>query len=102
MAGLANRMRGEAALVIDGRERRLCVTLGALAALEAAFDADAFAGLGERLGRLSAAEMLTVLSALLDGEGEPLTPAQLAGACIEPAEAARAIGEAFRLAFSDE
>ena len=33
----ANRRRGEIAATLDGRERRLCLTLGALAELEMAF-----------------------------------------------------------------
>jgi hypothetical protein len=36
---MANRHRGEIEAVLDGRPRTLCLTLGALAELEAAFGA---------------------------------------------------------------
>ena len=36
----ANRARGEVVVVLTGRERRLCLTLGALAELETAFAAE--------------------------------------------------------------
>ncbi|MBN9069768.1 MAG: gene transfer agent family protein, partial [Rhizobiales bacterium] len=51
-----NRRRGEVAATLDGRERRLCLTLGALAELEAAFEAEDLGALVERFssGRLSA------------------------------------------------
>ncbi|MEQ1618833.1 MAG: GTA-gp10 family protein [Terricaulis sp.] len=96
-----NRARGEVLLAIDGRERRLCVSLGALAELEAAFDAVSFADLGERLSQLSAADLLVVLSALTAGGGEPMTTAQLAGARIDPRAAASAVAQAFQAAFDE-
>ncbi|HEX7799244.1 MAG TPA: GTA-gp10 family protein, partial [Asticcacaulis sp.] len=43
-----NPARGEVAAAIGGREARLCVTLGALAALEGHFGVSGFAALGER------------------------------------------------------
>ncbi|HEX2020251.1 MAG TPA: GTA-gp10 family protein, partial [Aurantimonas sp.] len=51
-----NRRRGEVPAIIDGRERTLCLTLGALAELEDSFAADNLAALAERFGqgRLSA------------------------------------------------
>lgn len=98
---LPNRARGEALIEIDGRPRRLCVTLGALAELEAAFDVASFTELGERLAVLTAADLLTVLAALTAGGGEPLSARDLAAAGIDPGQAARAVAEAFRLAFDD-
>lgn len=96
-----NRARGEVLLEIDGRERRLCVTLGALAELEAAFDAVSFADLGERLAHLSAADLIVVLSALTAGGGEPLSAAELATAQIDPRAAAGAVAQAFQAAFDE-
>lgn len=92
-----NRARGEVLLEIGGEPRRLCVTLGALAELEAAFDAGSLAELGERLARLTASDLITVLAAL-----SGLSAAELAAARIDPREAANAVAEAFRLAFGDE
>jgi hypothetical protein len=97
---LPNQTRGEVALVIDGAPRMLCVTLGALAQLEAAFDVASFTQLGERLEHLNAHDLLIVLSALMDTEG--LSVAELASARIDAKEAASAVADAFRLAFGDE
>lgn len=102
MAGLVNVARGEVVLTINGAPRRLCVTLGALAELEAAFDVAAFSDLGERLQHMTASDLLIVVSALSAGGGEAISVAELACARIDPTQAARAVGEAFRLAFADE
>lgn len=96
-----NRARGEVLLAIDGRERRLCVTLGALAELEAAFDAISFADLGERLSQLSAADLIVVLAALTAGGGEAMSSAALASAEIDPRAAASAVARAFQAAFDE-
>lgn len=67
----ANRRRGEIAAVIDGREHRLCLTLGALAELEAAFAVDDLGALAERFstGRLSARDIIRIVGAGLRGGG---------------------------------
>jgi len=99
---LHNRARGEVLLEIDGRARKLCVSLGALAELEAAFDVASLGELGERLAHLTAADLLTVLSALIAGGGELVSPVELAASQIEPRAAAEAVAEAFKHAFGDE
>lgn len=96
-----NRARGEVLLTIDGVPHKLCVTLGALAELEAAFDVGSFAELGERLAHLTASDLLIVVSALTAGGGAPLTAAALCNADIDPREAANAVASAFRAAFDD-
>lgn len=98
---LHNKARGEVLLTIDGRERRLCVTLGVLAELEAAFDAGSLAELGERLSQLTASDLIHVLAALTAGGGEAMTAAELAAAHIDPKHAAIAVAAAFRVAFDD-
>ena len=55
---------------LAGAPRRLCLTLGALARIEAALGLDDWSQLPERFGRLSATELTTVLAALLEGGGE--------------------------------
>lgn len=72
---LVNHRRGEVAGVIDGTERRLCLTLGALAELEAAFEADDLAALAARFeaGRLSARDLTIIIAAGLRGAGEAVT-----------------------------
>lgn len=72
---MANRYRGEIEATLDGRTMRLCLTLGALAELEAAFgDADlvALAARFER-GRISARDCLRIIGAGLRGGGHDVT-----------------------------
>jgi Phage tail tube protein, GTA-gp10 len=67
----ANSRRGEISAEFDGREVRLCLTLGALAKLEAAYAADDLGALVERFsrGRLSALDMIRIIGAGLRGAG---------------------------------
>ncbi|MGE0741066.1 MAG: GTA-gp10 family protein [Hyphomonadaceae bacterium] len=96
-----NKARGEVLLRIGERELRLCVTLGALAELEGAFDVVSIAELGERLAQLSASDLITVLAALTAGGGQAVSSADLAAARIDPKAAAEAVAEAFRVAFDE-
>lgn len=96
-----NRARGEVLLEIDGRDVRLCLTLGALAELEAAFDVISLAELGERLARLTATDLIVVISALAKGGGEAVSAADLCSARIDAKAAAAAVAETFRLALDD-
>jgi hypothetical protein len=101
MSAPHNRARGEVLLGIGDHEVRLCLTLGALAELEGAFDVISLAELAERLAHLTAADMIVVLAALTKGGGEAMDSAQLACARIDPKAAASAVAEAFRLALDD-
>lgn len=96
-----NRARGEVLISVDDRAVCLCLTLGALAELEAAFDVISFAELAERLTHLTASDLIIVIAALAKGGGEPMTTAQLASARIDPKAAAAAVAEAFRIALDD-
>ena len=71
----ANRHRGEIAAELDGKPRRLCLTLGALAELETAFAADDLNGLLERFraGRFAARDMIRILGAGLRGGGSDVS-----------------------------
>lgn len=82
---MANRHRGEVEAVVDGRPRRLRLTLGALADLESAFGADDLVALAERFatGRLSARDLVAVLAAGLCGAGEAVTAEDVAGMAFE-------------------
>lgn len=77
---MANRRRGEVEATLDGRPYTLCLTLGALAELEAAFGAADLMALAERFetGRLSASDALKVLSAGLKGGGHDLSADEVA------------------------
>lgn len=70
-----NRRRGEVAAILDGRERRLCLTLGALAELESAFAAADLNALVERFsaGRFAAHDLIRIIAAGLRGAGEDVS-----------------------------
>lgn len=78
---MPNRLRGEIAACLDGRQWTLVLTLGALAELEAAFAADSLTGLAERFssGRISARDLIRVIGAGLRGAGNEVTDEQVAG-----------------------
>ena len=77
----ANGARGEAVAVLAGAERRLCLTLGALAELETAFGLSGWEALSERLRNLSPGDLLIVLAALLRGGGEGEAAAACCPSC---------------------
>jgi len=82
---MANPQRGEVAAIIDGEERTLCLTLGALAELEARLQAGDLVGLSERFasGRVSARDLTAILGAGLRGGGHAVTDDDLARLHIE-------------------
>ncbi len=82
---MANPQRGEVAAIIDGEEKTLCLTLGALAELEARLHAGDLVGLSERFagGRVSARDLTAILGAGLRGGGHPVTDDDLARLHIE-------------------
>ncbi|WGM30263.1 GTA-gp10 family protein [Brevundimonas sp. NIBR11] len=94
----ANGVRGEAVIVLAGAERRLCLTLGALAEIETALGVSGVDALAERMRALSAQDLMAVLAALLRGGGEPALAGGLTEAAINPIEAADAVAIAFRAA----
>ena len=77
---MANRHRGEIEAELGGKRRILCLTLGALAELEAAFGADDLAALAERFsnGKISAHDAIRVIGAGLRGGGEKITDEEVA------------------------
>jgi hypothetical protein len=82
---MANPHRGEIAAVIGGEEKTLCLTLGALAELEARLGAGDLAGLAERFagGRISARDLTAILGAGLRGGGNAISEDDLARMTIE-------------------
>lgn len=94
----ANVVRGEVVARLAGVERRLCLTLGALAEIETALGAAGLVELSERMRTLSAKDLMAVLAALLRGGGEIAFAAELAGSAVDPVEAAEAVVAAFRAA----
>ncbi|KQW82222.1 GTA-gp10 family protein [Brevundimonas sp. Root1279] len=91
----ANGVRGEVTATLAGVERRLCLTLGALAEIETGLGVDGIGTLAERLRTLSARDLTVVLAALLRGGGELELAGELDRAAIAPGEAAEAVAKAF-------
>jgi hypothetical protein len=95
---VANGARGEVVAALAGSERRLCLTLGALAEIETGLELDGLSGLSERMRALSARDLTVVLAALLRGGGERALADELDRAAIDPREAAEAVAKAFAAA----
>ena len=74
---MANIHRGEIDAVLDGAPYRLCLTLGALAELEAAFGAEDMLALAERFagGRIAARDAIRIIGAGLRAGGQPIDDA---------------------------
>ena len=77
---MPNLHRGEIEAGIGGVRRRLVLTLGALAELEAAFGADDLTALAERFGsgRLGARDLVRIIGAGLRGAGEAISDDEVA------------------------
>ena len=93
---MTNPRRGEVPLQLGTRRYTLCLTLGALAELEAAFQVGDLTALAERFGtgRLSSRDLLTLLAVALRGGGHEMSDAEVASLPlhdgIEPVAAALA------------
>lgn len=76
-----NRRRGEIGAELDGEAFRLCLTLGALAELEACYEATDLSALVERFssGRLSASDMIRIIGAGLRGGGHDVSDDEVGG-----------------------
>ncbi len=101
---MANPWTGEVALVIDGEPRRMKLTLGALAELEAELAMGTLVELIERFeaGHVSSRDVLALIVAGLRGGGWQGQAGDLVAAEIEggPVGAARAAGELLARAFA--
>jgi len=82
---MANARRGEICAVFEGEERVLCLTLGALAELEARLGAGDLVGLSERFsaGRVTARDLTAIIGAGLRGGGNAISDDGLARMAIE-------------------
>jgi hypothetical protein len=82
---MANIHRGEIAAEIGGETRVLCLTLGALAELEARLGAGDLAGLAERFagGKVSARDLTAIIGAGLRGGGNAISDDDLAQMSVE-------------------
>ena len=98
MTAPANGARGEVIATIAGADRRLCLTLGALAELETAFAVTGWEALSDRLRALSPTDLVAVLAALLRGGGEEETAAALHTLSVDFREAVDAVAKALAAA----
>ena len=94
----ANGARGEVTARLAGEDRRLCLTLGALAEMETAFGLVGWEALSDRLRALSPGDLLTVLGALLRGGGERDVAEALATLPVDFREAVDAVAKALQAA----
>ena len=71
---MSNRHRGEITARLDGRDYTLCLTLGALAELEARLEGEDILALAQRFesGRITAREAICVIGAGLRGAGNDI------------------------------
>ena len=77
---MPNRHRGEIEAEFNGAAHRLCLTLGALAELEAAFGDDDMLALANRFGagRLGARDCVRIIGAGLRGAGQDIPDSAVA------------------------
>jgi hypothetical protein len=89
---MPNVRRGEIEAELGGTPRRLVLTLGALADLEAHFEAGDLVDLAERFGsgRLAARDLIAVIGAGLRGAGEVISDREVAGLAVMGGAAAYA------------
>ena len=101
---MANPMRGEAEIVLDGRPRVMRLTLGALAELEGRLGAGALVEVVERFesGRFTAGDLIALIAAGLRGAGAQVADAEVAAMAPQggPAGAARAAARLLAAAFA--
>lgn len=72
---MVNARRGEIAATLNDKDWVLCLTLGALAGLEAAYEAEDLSALIARFstGRLKSEDMIRIVTAGLRGGGHDVT-----------------------------
>ncbi|MBN9061312.1 MAG: hypothetical protein BGP06_15245 [Rhizobiales bacterium 65-9] len=76
---MANLHRGEIDCAFGGKRLKLCLTLGALAEIEAGLGVEGLAALGERLssGRLATRDLVAIIGAAARGAGERIDDDEL-------------------------
>ncbi|MDZ7822837.1 MAG: gene transfer agent family protein [Ahrensia sp.] len=77
---MVNRHRGEISAELGGKQRCLCLTLGALAQLESYFAVGDLSALAERFatGKLAAADLISIIHAGLLGGGHTFSREEVA------------------------
>ena len=103
---MVNPERGDVAIVIDGVERPMRLTLGALAALEARLETGSLVAMVEAFerGNVRTSQLVALLWAGLNGAGWDVSYDQVAASRVDggPMEAVRAAGRLLRVTFADQ
>ena len=94
--------RGDVRLTINGEEKTLRLTLGALADIEDRLGGGDLTALQARLKNPRVADIILVLHALLAGGGATLTLEALKASDLDLGEATRAIARAFESLGDDD
>lgn len=94
--------RGDISIKINGEDRTLRLTLGALAQIEDSLGGGDIAALQTRLKKPRVADIVLILHALLAGGGAPLAIEALKASDINLTDAARAIAKTFSALGEDE
>ncbi|MFC2954043.1 gene transfer agent family protein [Marinicaulis aureus] len=94
--------RGDVSIRINGEEKTLRLTLGALADIEEKLGQGDLSSLQARLKQPRIADIVLILHALLAGGGATLTMEALKASDLDLAQAARAIAQAFESLGGDE
>jgi len=94
--------RGDVRIKINGEDKTLRLTLGALADIEEKLGGGDLSALQARLKHPRIADIVLILHALLAGGGAALTLEALKASDLDVSEAARAIAEAFETLGGEE
>jgi len=92
---MINRLRGEVPLEIEGEPHTLCLTLGALAEIEAGLGLIDLSALEARLARPRIEDIIVILTALLRGGGHDIDVSAVRGRSLDLKTAGKAIADAF-------
>lgn len=102
---ITNKYRGEITAKLDDRDWQLCLTLGALAELEAKLGEEDIGALAKRFssGRLSAKDMLAIIAVALRGGGHDVCDEEVGEMRCENGLTgyARIVAELLNATFSD-
>ncbi len=82
---MANELRGEIDVVLDGCPYTACLTLGALAELESAFGSETLIGVIERFqsGQVKADDIIIIIAAGLRAGGHDVSEQEVANMQVE-------------------
>lgn len=94
--------RGDVRIRINGEEKVLRLTLGALAEIEEALGGGDFEALRQRLKKPRVSDIIMILHALLAGGGAPMAIEALKASDVDLSDASRAIAKAFEALGGDD